>query len=108
MTKTVRISGNTKARKEALKKDGWRWSPEKQNWWQNVSDTHAEWLLDPATQAETIKKFDWKYVGCQITIHSETIWTSKTYSVAAVAVASEVESTLDGRLIPGSDPSDRY
>ena len=72
-----------------------------------MSDTHAELLLDPATQAETIKKFDWKYVGCQITIHSEIIWTSKTYSAAA-AVASEVESTLDGRLIPGSDPSDRY
>jgi hypothetical protein len=107
MSKTVRVTGNTKARKEVLKKDGWRWSPENQNWWQNVSDTHAAWLLDPATQAETIKKFDWKYVGCQIAIGSEVIWTSKTYC-EAVAVESEVESTLDGRLIPGSDPSDRY
>ena len=79
MSQTLRVIGNTKAKKEQLKKDGFRWQPERLCWWKSISDVHAQQLLDEATRESTLEAFRIRYQGCRLLVGQTVVFTSKRY-----------------------------
>lgn len=119
MSQTLRVIGNTKPKAAQLKKDGFRWQPERQCWWQSISDVHAEQLTNEATRDATLEAFRMRYQGCRVLVGQTVVFTSKRYvepaqyrETAAERASERVWNTdahgnaVRGVQIRGSSPDD--
>lgn len=79
MSQTLKVIGNTRPKAAQLKKDGFRWNPERQCWWQSISDVHAEQLTNEATREATLEAFRMRYTGCRLLVGNTVVFTSKRY-----------------------------
>jgi hypothetical protein len=118
MSKKVTVSGDTKSRREGLKKRKFQWSPTQQHWWLWLSDTHSGYLLDEATRDEYLDRLDYRLRGCQVAVDGVVVYTSPSYAdLPAVpayhSAAAEGSDNRDAygnyvpaRRVTGSSPDD--